>query len=45
MATIPAKVRFVTHKKLVAMGKVLIFISDASQKLGMREIGGGVKRG
>jgi len=27
------------------MGEVLIFISDASQKLGMREIGGGVWRG
>jgi len=43
-ATIPAKVRFVTHKKLVAMGKVLIFISDASQILGMTEIGGGMER-
>jgi hypothetical protein len=29
----------------MAMRKVLIFISDASKKLGMREIGGGVKRG
>ena len=27
------------------MGKVLIFISNASQKVGMREIGVGVKRG
>jgi len=27
------------------MRKVLLFISDVSQKLGMREIGGGVKRG
>jgi len=43
-AKIPAKVRFVTHKKLVAMGKVLIFLSNASQKLGMREIGGDMER-
>ena len=44
-ATIPAKVRFVTHQKLVAMGKVLIrlFISDASPKLGMREIWGSME--
>jgi hypothetical protein len=44
-ATLPATVRFVTHKILVAMGKVLIFINNASQKLGVREIEGGVKRG